>query len=75
LHVSNQTPRVFIALSNDDGTVPPKNGFNYYLQCNLNGVSASFHVYPTGGHGFGFRSSFKYHLEFLQELKTWLQSF
>ena len=75
LHVSNQTSRVFIALCNNDDSVPPKNGFNYYLQCNLNGVSASFHVYPTGGHGFGFLSSFKYHLELLQELKTWLQSF
>ena len=75
LHINNQTPRAFIALSNDDRTVPPKNGFNYYLQCNLNGVSASLHIYPTGGHGFGFRSSFSFHLEFLQELKTWLQSF
>ena len=75
LHVSNQTPRVFIALSNDDGGVPPKNGANYYLQCNLNGISASLHIYPTGGHGFGFRSSFPFHLELLQEIKSWLQSF
>ena len=75
LHVTKETPRVFIALSNDDGGVPPKNGANYYLKCNLNGVSASLHIYPTGGHGWGYRSSFKYHLEVLQELKTWLQSF
>ena len=75
LQVTKETPRVFIALSNDDGGVPPKNGVNYYKECNLHGVSASLHIYPSGGHGWGYRSSFAYHLEVLEELKTWLQSF
>lgn len=75
LQVSNETPRVFIALSNDDSGVPPKNGVNYYIKCNLHGVSASIHVYPSGGHGWGYRSSFEFHSEVLQELKIWLQSF
>ena len=75
LQISKDTPKVFIALSNDDGGVPPKNGANYYMECNLHGVSASLHIYPTGGHGWGYRSTFAYHLEVLQELKTWLDSF
>ena len=75
LQVSNETPRVFITLSNDDGGVPPKNGVNYYIKCNLHGVSASFHIYPSGGHGWGFRSSFPFHSEILEELKAWLNSF
>lgn len=75
LNVSKNTPRVFIALSNDDDVVPPKNSVNYYMQCNAQGVSASLHIYPIGGHGWGFHSSFAYHLEMLRELKTWLDSF
>ena len=75
LQVTNKTPKVFITLSDDDGGVHPKNGLNYYRQCNLKGVSASLHVYPTGGHGWGFRTTFPYHSEVLKELKAWLQSF
>ncbi len=75
LNVSKSTSRVFIALSNDDDVVPPKNSVNYYMQCNLQGISATMHIYPTAGHGWGFRSSFAYHLEMLRELKTWLDSF
>ena len=75
LQVTNKTPKVFITLSDDDGGVPPKNGLNYYMQCNLKGVSASLHVYPSGGHGWGFRTTFPYHSEVLKELKAWLQSF
>ena len=75
LQVTNETPRVFITLSNDDTAVPPQNGANYYLECNLHGVSASLHIYPTGGHGWGYLASFAYHLEVLQELKAWLASF
>ena len=75
LQVTNKTPKVFIALSNDDGGVPPKNGLNYYIQCNLKGVSASIHIYPTGGHGWGFLTTFPYHLEVLKELKAWLEIF
>ena len=39
------------------------------------GLSPCAYVYPTGGHGWGMRSSFKYHIEMLLELKVWLQSF
>ena len=73
--VTDKTPRVFIALSDDDGGVPPKNGVNYYNQCNRYGVSASLHIYPKGGHGWGFRDTFPYHDEVLEEIQKWLQSF
>jgi hypothetical protein len=33
------------------------------------------YIYPTGGHGFGIRQSFEYHLEMMLELKAWLRSF
>lgn len=75
LHVSRVTPRAFIALSDDDQTVQPVNGVNYYLECYRHDVEASLHVYPKGGHGWGYRASFDYHLEMLGELRTWLTSF
>ena len=53
----------------------PANGVSYYQACYKQDVPASIHVYPTGGHGWGMRSSFKYHIEMLLELKVWLQSF
>ena len=51
------------------------NGFNYYLECYRHDVPASLHIYPSGGHGWGIRDSFKYHLEMELELRAWLRSF
>lgn len=75
LQVSRKTPRAWIALSDDDQTVLPANGVSYYQACYRQDVPASLHVYPTGGHGWGMRSSFRFHIEMLLELKAWLQSF
>ena len=73
--VTRVTPRAFIALSDDDHAVLPMNGANYYVECYRHDVPASLHIYPTGGHGWGYRASFDYHLEMLHELKAWLASF
>lgn len=73
--VTRVTPRAWIALSDDDHVVLPANGVNYYFELYRHDVPASLHVYPSGGHGWGFRSSFKYHIEMLLELKAWLKSF
>lgn len=73
--VTRKTPRAWIALSDDDTVVPAANGFNYYFECYRHDVPASLHVYPTGGHGWGIRSSFAFHTEMLSELKAWLMSF
>ncbi len=75
VQVSRVTPRAWIALSDDDHGVLPANGVNYYLELYRHDVPASLHVYPKGGHGWGFRSSFPYHIEMLLELKAWLKSF
>ena len=75
IQVNRTTPRAFIALSDDDHTVPAANGFNYYSECYRHDVPASIHVYPTGGHGWGYRESFTYHYNMVFELKAWLESF
>ena len=74
-HVTKHTPRCFLALAHDDRSVPPLNSLNYYEQLIACKVPAAMHIYPTGGHGFGIRQSFAYHLEMMLELKAWLRSF
>lgn len=75
LQVNRTTPRAFLALSDDDKAVPAANGFNYYQQLYKHDVPASIHIYPTGGHGWGYRESFTYHYHMIFELKAWLESF
>ena len=75
LQVNRTTPRAFLALSDDDKAVPAANGFNYYEQLYKHDVPASIHIYPTGGHGWGYRESFVYHYNVIFELKAWLESF
>ena len=75
LQVNRTTPRAFLALSDDDKAVPAANGLNYYEQLYKHDVPASIHVYPTGGHGWGYRESFAYHYHVIFELKAWLESF
>ena len=75
MQVSRVTPRAFIALSDDDHSVLPANGVNYYIELYRHDVPASLHVYPSGGHGWGNRDSFKYHKQMQLELEAWLRSF
>lgn len=73
--VNATTPRALIFYSNDDDVVPPMNGVNYYKALHEAGVPASLHIYPTGGHGWGYSDGFKYHDQMIEELSAWLESF
>lgn len=73
--VTPETPRAFIVFSDDDTGVTPINGASYYLALKKNKVPASFYIYPSGGHGWGFREDFKYNKEMLQNLTSWILSF
>lgn len=75
IQVSRVTPRAFIALSDDDHAVLPANGVSYYTELYRHDVPASLHVFPSGGHGWGIRESFKYHVEMELMLRAWLRSF
>ncbi len=67
------TPPAIILLANDDRAVPPvTNGVAYYSAMRSSGNSCAMMIYPSGGHGFGFKSEFRYHDQMLQELDTWL---
>lgn len=54
LNVTDQTPPTFLVHAQDDKGVPIENSLLYYQALHKNGVKASLHIYPTGGHGFGF---------------------
>ena len=69
--VTRSTPRAWIALSDDDRTVMPINGVNYYAELYRRDVPASLHVYPGGRHGWGRKQTFKYNLEMELNLKSW----
>lgn len=72
--VSPVTPPAILLLSDDDTVVPPQNSVNYYLALKENGVNASMHIYPSGGHGWGIRDNFQYHNEMLSDLSAWLET-
>jgi len=59
--------------ADDDRVVPPVNSTLYYNALKDNGVKASMHIYPTGGHGWGIRKNFKYREQWQQTVLDWLQ--
>lgn len=67
------TPPALILTAHDDRTVNPvTNAIAYYTKMRGEGNFCSLMVWPTGGHGFGFRSLFKYHEQMKSELLKWL---
>lgn len=74
LNVTPQTPPAFIALSADDGLVPPRNSIDYFNALNANGVPVSMHIYPVGEHGWGTKPTFPYHDQWISELLAWLSN-
>lgn len=68
------TPPAIILLSSDDQLVPPvPNGVAYYNAMRNAGNSCSLHIYPTGGHGYGFMPFFAYHDQMVSDLSAWLE--
>lgn len=68
------TPPAIILLANDDRAVPPvTNGVAYYSAMRRAGNNCEMHIYPSGGHGFGFKSTYKYHDRMLGDLSQWLE--
>lgn len=72
----NLTPRAIILMSFDDKVVPPvTNGVAYYSAMSKAGNECTMHIYPTAGHGWGFRDAahgFPYHDQMLNDLTCWL---
>ena len=73
LQVTEQTPPAFIMHSSNDDAVPVLNSINYYLALCKHGVWSSMHLYPVGGHGWGYNESFPYKAQWKDELEKWLR--
>jgi acetyl esterase/lipase len=71
--VNNNTPPALLLLSDDDTVVLPENSVRYYKALKDNGIMASLHIFPTGGHGWGFREDFAYHQQVKDLLGAWLK--
>jgi len=74
LHVSDQTPPTYIAVSIDDPKVNPQNSVRFYNAMRAKSRPAMLRVYPSGGHGWGYRLSFTYHQQMLDDLSDWLDN-
>ena len=73
LQVTAKTPPAFIIHSSDDRSVPVNNSIDYYTALVKNGVSATMHLYPIGGHGWGYNDNFTYKRQWTGELEKWLR--
>ncbi len=57
LHVTPQTPPVFLVLADDDKAVVPRHSVEFYTALKANGIKAEMHIFQQGGHGFGIRKN------------------
>lgn len=74
LQVNSKTPKAFLAVSADDDLVPIANTLRYVQALSDAGVPASLHIYPVGGHGWGFHDSFPYKSDWTSEFESWLKN-
>lgn len=71
--VKPNTPPAFLLCSADDRTVPCENSIDYFRALRAQKISAALHIYPTGGHGWGYEEWMPYKREWTGELERWLQ--
>lgn len=70
--VTSTTPPAILLLSDDDTVVPPISSTRYYNALKKEGIEASLHIYPSGGHGWGMGEGFRYRDAWRQALLEWL---
>ncbi len=72
---SHLTPPAIILTASDDNAVPVlTNAVAYYTAMRRAGNLCTMYVYPSGGHGFGFRDTWTYHEQMLGDLQMWLKT-
>ena len=72
--VNVNTPPAILLLSDDDEVVLPENSLWYYEALKRNNVPATMYIFPTGGHGWGFRDNYEYHKQMTDLLSMWLKT-
>ncbi|MDR0698984.1 MAG: alpha/beta hydrolase [Tannerella sp.] len=72
--VNVNTPPAILLLSDDDNVVLPENSVWYYEALKRNKVPATMYIFPSGGHGWGFRDTYAYYRQMTGLLSAWLKS-
>lgn len=75
LLVTPTTPPTLLFHSDDDFVAPVDNSTLYYKALKRNGVKASMHIYPSGGHGWRGSKKFEYREQWLNATKEWILQF
>lgn len=72
--VTQNTPPTFLFHASDDEGVPVENSLLFYKALKDNGISATLHVYPKGGHGFSLARKNKHLRGWTERMFEWLES-
>ncbi len=73
LHVTSETPPCYLCWATNDNTVKPINSSKYRSALKTAGVDVTVKTFSSGGHGFGFNSSFAFHKAMVAHLTAWLE--
>ncbi|KAA6306982.1 Acetylxylan esterase, partial [termite gut metagenome] len=52
--------------------VAPENSTLFYEALRANDISSSLHIFPSGGHGWGFNPDYTYHQLMKDILLDWI---
>lgn len=74
MQITENTPPALIFHCSDDNVVPVANAVNYYTALQRHGVPSSLHIFPSGGHGWGFHDSYQYKSQWLPIFRDFLTS-
>ena len=72
--VTTNTPPTFLFHSGNDEAVPVENSLLFYQALKDKGVSATMHIYPTGGHGFSLALKDDHVKDWTSHLIAWMNS-
>ena len=78
--VTQRTPPTLLLLCDDDPMVPSRHSILYYEALKQHNVQASMHIFPEGGHAWGFGQknaaglAFRYGKEVRSLVTDWIQN-
>ncbi|MBC6999814.1 alpha/beta hydrolase [Cytophaga sp. FL35] len=74
LQVTKETPATLLVHASDDKGVPVENSLLFYQALKDNGVPATMHIYPEGGHGFSLARQDVHLRGWTERLIEWIDS-
>jgi len=72
--VTEETPPAFLFHATDDPGVPVENSLVFFQALHDQGVSATMHIYPSGGHGFSLARDNRHVRGWTERMYEWMES-